>query len=164
MKTTQLNVFVVRIIRQLTHSSHLTQHRLLFDHQKWLFLKNEILDFQKSSPPCQWLTHPTDQSDVYQNNLFYKIHWPYDWPSFSTESGLQLWWKHQINKYLKNAFLTIYKIYFTTSHRLAQKSRINRRGAYLAPSEEHSTGSRPNGWNGEYGSTSRFDEWIPHMA
>ena len=30
----------------------------------------------------------------------------------------------------------------------------------VRPSEEQSTGSRPNGWNGDYGSASRFDGWL----
>ena len=42
-----LNVcIIVCILRQLTHSSHLTQRTLLFDLQKWLFWKMESWIFK----------------------------------------------------------------------------------------------------------------------
>ena len=49
-------LFIVSIILQWTHQSHLTQHRLLYDLQKWLFwkIKSWILKFfieKKSSTP-----------------------------------------------------------------------------------------------------------------
>ena len=40
------------------------------------------------------------------------------------------------------------------------KTTESQRGGESVPSEEQSTGSRPNGWNGDYGSTSRFDGWL----
>ena len=41
----------------------------------------------------------------------------------------------------------------------AQVWRFHTQESESAPSEEQSTGSRPNGWNGDFGSTLRFDGW-----
>ena len=75
----RFNVFFVCIIRHLTHSSHLTQYRLLLDLQKWLFLKNEILDFQilppnffekKSQPPNFFFEKKSSPRNFFRKKVF----------------------------------------------------------------------------------------------